>query len=462
MSESKEVSTQIQQKAVSPAEKQRARMEALIHAVDERKDQLSILLRDTGIKFDKFVEVFRRALIKNPDLLKADAGSVIEACINCCTDGLLPDGRQAALVIYNMKLKGAGPNGKDAWMMRANYQPMYQGLIDIAYRSGNFKSIEARVVYFGDDFSYQLGDNPKIKHTPAQRLAGSAAPTIIASYAVAKTVNGGIFREIFEGADIAKVNAVSRATSGPGKDWPEEMARKGPVRRMWKYLPKDDRMNRIADRDNDAFDLDQLDVEDLAPAAEPERKLAPGFAPKPPAALPQGADPTMPPMDDNPEWTDDDFAKASGPEDLSDAERAAFPKTRVADPDQAPENPDDEHDADDDDHGDILTAKTWAAVKQCIRNRAKLPAWSETAVRDAAMAAVWVAYAGDGERAPLSNTPDLVEDLVAFEAWLIGSEPNPTEIDANWAIVQELSDFKKLSPVERKRLESTVEEIKQL
>lgn len=30
---------------------------------------------------------------------------------------------------------------------------------------------------------------------------------------------------------------------------------------------------------------------------------------------------------DNPEWTSDDFAQAAGPEALSDAERAAFPKT---------------------------------------------------------------------------------------------------------------------------------------
>ena len=38
------------------------------------------------------------------------------------------------------------------------------------------------------------------------------------------------------------------------------------------------------------------------------------------------ADPTDP---ENPEWSVSDFARASGPEGLSDGERNAFPRTRV-------------------------------------------------------------------------------------------------------------------------------------
>ncbi|MDP9415148.1 MAG: BrnA antitoxin family protein [Pseudomonadota bacterium] len=33
--------------------------------------------------------------------------------------------------------------------------------------------------------------------------------------------------------------------------------------------------------------------------------------------------------DDNPEWTEEDFARAIGPEGLSEAELAAFPKTKA-------------------------------------------------------------------------------------------------------------------------------------
>lgn len=39
---------------------------------------------------------------------------------------------------------------------------------------------------------------------------------------------------------------------------------------------------------------------------------------------------------DNPEWTEEDFARARGPESLSPAELAAFPRTRVRGVQKAP------------------------------------------------------------------------------------------------------------------------------
>lgn len=42
------------------------------------------------------------------------------------------------------------------------------------------------------------------------------------------------------------------------------------------------------------------------------------------------------PFDDNPDWTEADFAKAKGPEALSAVELAAFPRTRVRSVQKAP------------------------------------------------------------------------------------------------------------------------------
>ncbi len=236
----------------------RTKLDAFMDSLKGRSTQFETLLADSGVSKEKFLEVGRRAMSMNPDLLNCTAASLMQALINCATDGLLPDGRNAAIVIYKNV---------------AQYQPMYQGLLKIAYRSGNFTSIEARVVYAGDVFEYRLGDDPFIHHLPKVRPAG-ATPGIVNAYAVAKTVNGGIFREVFEEADIRKVNAVSRAAKGPGKDWPEEMARKGPLRRLWKFLPKDEAMERIAERDDETY-LEGVNL------TEPEpRKLTTGFAPK--------------------------------------------------------------------------------------------------------------------------------------------------------------------------------------
>lgn len=436
----KDVAVQNHAPALSQAEKQRARMDALIKAVNERSGQLSILLADSGIPFAKFVEVFRRALIKNTDLLAADAGSVIEACINACTDGLLPDGRQGAMVIYKMD-----------GVKRANWQPMYQGLMEIAYRSGNFKSIEARVVYAGDFFEYEMGDEPKITHKPAPRAAGTTR-AIVASYAVAKTVNGGVFREVFEGEDIRKVNAVSKATKGPGKDWPEEMAKKGPVRRMWKYLPKDDRMNRIAERDNESFDLDALVSDETDAEAGPALKA--GFAkPQAPAPAQVAHDSTAfmgwvrMDEDDGREYAD--VGKSAAAEEEPKAREAEPPPAEDEDP-EGPAALFPEMDA----------AKTWAALKQVVRNHAKTPAWASDMFRGALMAAVW-------ERALILglegvSTPDMLSDLVLFEAWLRGAGASADEVDSNYRVVQQLPDFKRLTDDEKAHLGAVVEEVKEL
>lgn len=255
------------QQQLTPAQRQKERLDKFMEALEKRQDNLSTLLSDSAIDPDRFLAVARRALMLDPDLLACTTDSLMRAFMNAATDGLLPDKRQGAIVAYNDRKRGV----KDA-----QWQPMYQGLLRVAYESGNFTSIEARVVYEGDDFDYELGDEPFIRHKPKSRPAGMPRPPIIAAYAVAKTTNGGIFREVFEGDDIRKVNAVSRATSGPGKDWPEEMARKGPLRRLWKFLPRSPAMDRIADHDDDNYDLSQLDepANDLS-----HRRLAPGFQP---------------------------------------------------------------------------------------------------------------------------------------------------------------------------------------
>src|SRR6202008_4576314 len=136
-------------------EKRRQRMDALIAAVDQRSDQLRTLLAETGIKYERFVEVFRRAIIKGQekpetDLLKADAGSVIQACIDACTAGVLPDGKKGAIVLYNTNV--AGRNEPKRWVSKAQFQMMYEGMLEVAYASGNFRSIMAQVVYDVDEW----------------------------------------------------------------------------------------------------------------------------------------------------------------------------------------------------------------------------------------------------------------------------------------------------------------------
>lgn len=420
----------------SAASQQRRRTEALVKAVEAKSDQLSTLLEDSGIRFSKFVEVFRRALIQNPDILRADAGSIIQSCMNACTDGLLPDGRQGAIVVRNVNVAQRGQPKR--WEPRASWSPMYQGLLDVAYSSGNFKDIQARVVYAVDEFDYALGIDPWITHKPGKRAAlvdDATRYEIVGAYAVAKGIDGGVWVEVFEPDDIQKVNAVSRATSGPGKTWPGEMARKGPLRRMWKFLPKNERMNRVAEHDDDSYDME------LAPAVtQPERKLTPGF--KPQAALPQGADPVVDlPMDgEEGELVDAGSAEAEFPGDRPSLNVQTLPDT---DPD--PTSPMEVF--------NVLLGKatSWLNIKQALKTFSKAPgsdvAWSSVC------AAAWE------RRQEIGDKTEFVSDPWLWECWAHGSDPDADAIEANWRILSGTEAYGRADEGVKTRLQDLMESI---
>ena len=269
---------------LTPAQKQKARLDQFMGAIEKRQDQIGTLLADSGIDPRLFLETCRRSLMRDPELINCDPASFIQAALNCAADGLVPDGRKADMVRHKDKV---------------TYMPMYQGLLDVAYRTGQFQSIEAHVVYEGDEFDYDMGDAPFIRH---KRPLESKSFKIIGAYAVARTTNGGIFREVMGAADLAKVRAVSRATKGPNVDWPGEMARKAPVRRLWKYLPKTPAMDRVAIHDDATYDQTAI-----AQTEGHGRVLRPGF--NPPALTHQPAEDITPTMDAAPmdEILDGDF-----------------------------------------------------------------------------------------------------------------------------------------------------------
>lgn len=66
------------------------------------------------------------AVQSNPALLSADRQTLFQACMKCAQDGLLPDGREAALVIFRTKKK---IDNRDVWVDAVQYMPMVAGVI---------------------------------------------------------------------------------------------------------------------------------------------------------------------------------------------------------------------------------------------------------------------------------------------------------------------------------------------
>lgn len=120
----------------------------------------------------------------------------------------------------------------------------YQGMIDLARRSGLVSNLYAYAVRQGDDFSYQLGTERFIKHVPSEDPARESKP-ITHVYAVAKLKGGDPEFEVLTLPQIAARRSRSMAgSSGPWVTDFEAMALKSGVRALFRWLPKSAEMAR--------------------------------------------------------------------------------------------------------------------------------------------------------------------------------------------------------------------------
>src|SRR3970282_1088568 len=127
----------------------------------------------------------------------------------------------------------------------------YQGLIALALRSEQVKSVVGRAVYQKDIFDYELGLNERLVHRPSHELDKGELTYV---YAVAKLVDADGFIPIFEVMSKKEVDAIrarsKAAQKGPwGTDY-ELMARKTGVRRLSKWLPKTTDLQAVLARED--------------------------------------------------------------------------------------------------------------------------------------------------------------------------------------------------------------------
>lgn len=188
------------------------------------------------IKPEKFKRVVMTVAQLDPNLLRADRQTLLASCLKCASDGLIPDGREAALVLFGGKVQ---------------YMPMFTGIQKRVRNSGEIASIQAHVIYENDEFVIRRGLDETIKHTP---LFPGDRGAPIGAYAIAKFKDGSdpMF-EVMDVAAIEKVRAVSRAAkNGPWVIWWDEMARKTVFRRLAKWLPMDAEVEDLMRRDDQA------------------------------------------------------------------------------------------------------------------------------------------------------------------------------------------------------------------
>lgn len=255
------------------------------------------------ISVEKFTRVAQTAITGNPDLLEADRSTLFAACVRLAQDGLLPDGREAALVIFNAKDRATG-----GWTKKVQAMPMIAGILKKLRQSGEVAKISAQVVYENDEFVVSYGFDEDVTHNPPRLDQPRGKP--IGAYATAILKDGSKLLEVMGLEEIDKVRNVSRSKDkGPWVDWWSEMARKTVMRRLAKRLPMS------SDRDQDIFERDETMAVEHQPHAQvhevqPDRAQALSRLEE----LEQSIDTT--PLDPN-------AGEKRGDEDMGEADHAA-------------------------------------------------------------------------------------------------------------------------------------------
>lgn len=216
------------------------------------------------------------ALRTTKNLAACDQASILGGLMTCAQLGLRPGvlGHAWLLPFWD---RHAGPEGRGGH--RAQLVIGYQGLVELAHRSGKISSLIARTVHEHDVFDIDYGLADTLIHKP--KIFGDRGPAV-AYYAIAKYTTGGHSFFVMSQSDVeayrdrfATAKTREGKVVGPWKDNFESMAHKTCVRQLAKWMPKStDLATGIQADGSIRVDLapDRLDT--VAPVQVEQRALA--------------------------------------------------------------------------------------------------------------------------------------------------------------------------------------------
>lgn len=229
---------------------------AIKHGLEQMRPQFAVAL-PKHISPERFERTVLTALNNNSDLAACDRRSLFNACTKAAQDGLLPDGREGALVVFKDK------NGKKL----VQWMPMTYGLIKLMRQSGEIDSVGARIVFQKEiderRFEYIISDGrEQLRHEPM--LWGERGEKVLV-YAYVRWKDGHIDYLPMHRDDVLKRKKASRAKSefGPWSQWEDEMWQKSAIKALAKRMPLSATLQRTIDRDDEPSEFEKLKGEAL-------------------------------------------------------------------------------------------------------------------------------------------------------------------------------------------------------
>jgi recombination protein RecT len=200
---------------------------------------------------ERFTRIALTSISKNPKLAECSRDSLLGALMTFAQLGLEPN-----TPLGHAHLAGFGG---DVTAIIG-----YKGYIDLAYRTGSYDVIDVHEVYECDEFEFELGLDPNLKHKPGRPEKGKTKGDPIWFYAFYKLKSGGKrFRVWSREECLEHGKKHSKSYNRKDMPWqknPNAMCKKTVIRDLLSLAPmspEDRQMWAVAQSDNGVIRFNQ-------------------------------------------------------------------------------------------------------------------------------------------------------------------------------------------------------------
>lgn len=218
--------------------------ESVMDVLSGMKEQISMAL-PKHLTADRMLSIATTVISQNPKLAECSATSLIGAVMQASILGFKPT--PVLGEVYFVPFSG-----------KVQVIIGYKGYISLARRSGEIKTLYAYPVYENDEFTYELGLNPKLDHKPAEGNRGNMTHV----YAVAHYKDEGYNFMVLSREEVEKLRKRNPMQKGtPSGAWSTDyqaMACAKAIKQLSKYMPLSDEMQTAVTTDEKIIEMDSF------------------------------------------------------------------------------------------------------------------------------------------------------------------------------------------------------------
>lgn len=233
----KDLATRVAQRAETAPATTGDKPRSIYQLIDAQKSEIARAL-PKHMNPDRLARIAVTTLRQTPRLLECTSTSLLGALMLSAQLGLEPGplGHCYFVPFWNKNAEWVDDEGrKRKGSYEVTWMIGYKGIIDLARRSGQLQSIEARPVYANDHFEFAYGLDDKLEHVPA--LDGDRGE-IRAFYGIARFKDGGRYFVVLSKAEVDAHRARSKSKDdGPWVTDYVPMGCKTVIRVMAPFLP---------------------------------------------------------------------------------------------------------------------------------------------------------------------------------------------------------------------------------